>query len=180
MIECIKSRPKLMAVKEGLMEEIANYNNSNASMIERVSIAVNAILLIKAKDQDEAVCLVCGLCPKIVCSDGNSKDTIHITDNLIYDFESTEDIPSLEDFKIRMLKQMLRSSFFQNERKEIINMLKLPIIMAPKLLKKQVNSDSKKKTLYGKEIVYSSETLAALAKLIRKREINIFALGKSY
>ena len=52
--------------------------------------------------------------------------------------------------------------------------------MAPKLLKKQVNSDSKKKTLYGKEIVYSSETLAALAKLIRKREINIFALGKSY
>ena len=158
MIECIKARLKLMAVREGLTEDIAN--NNNASMIERVSIAVNA-LLIKAKDQDEAVCLVCGLCPKIVCSDGNSKDTIHITDNLVYDFESTKDIPSLEDFKIRMLKQMLRSSFFQNERKEIINMLKLPIIMAPKLLKEQVNSDSKKKTLYGKEIVYSSETLAA-------------------
>ena len=58
MIECIKARLKLMAVREGLTEDIAN--NNNASMIERVSIAVNA-LLIKAKDQDEAVCLVCGL-----------------------------------------------------------------------------------------------------------------------
>ena len=175
MIECIKARLKLLAVREGLSEDISN--NNNASMIERVSIAVNAIL-IKGEDQDQAVCLVCGLCPKIVCSDGNSKDTIHIKDNLVYDFESNDNIPSLHEFKLKMVKQMLRSGFFQNEKKENVNMLKLPIIMAPKLLRSQVNNDIKKRTLYGKEISYSSETLAALSRLIKTREIDIFALGK--
>ena len=162
IIECIKARLKLMAMREGLSESISN--NNSASMVERVTIAVSAVLITE-DDLNEAICLVCGSCPKIVSSDGNSKDTIHLTENLVYDFDSTEDVPSLYDFKTRLARQMLRSSFFQNEEKEKFNMVKLPIIMAPKLLKSQVNN---------------SETMAALSQLIRKREIDILTLGKVF
>jgi hypothetical protein len=70
MIECIKSKLKLMSMREGLSEGIDNQNN--ASMIERAAVAINS-LLINGDDLDAVVCLVCGFCPKIVSSDGNSK-----------------------------------------------------------------------------------------------------------
>ena len=41
-------------------------------MIERAAIAVNA-LLITGDDLDNVICLFCGMAPKIVLTDGNSK-----------------------------------------------------------------------------------------------------------
>ena len=48
--------------------------------------------------------------------------------------------------------------------------------MAPKLLKQQVNNDRRKETLFNKSTTYGSETMAGLATLIAKEEINITGL----
>jgi hypothetical protein len=45
--------------------------------------------------------------------------------------------------------------------------------MAPKLLKKQVNTDYTKETLFNKETTYGSKTMAGLARLIQKKSIDI-------
>ena len=69
MIEVIKNKIKLLCQREGINEF---QDNNVASMIERTSIAVNA-LLITGDDLDSVICLTCGIAPKIVLSDGNSK-----------------------------------------------------------------------------------------------------------
>ena len=69
MIEFIKQKLKLMSHREGIPEI---HDNNVASMIERASIAFNA-LLITGQDLNNVVCVTCGLAPKIVMSDGNSK-----------------------------------------------------------------------------------------------------------
>jgi hypothetical protein len=69
MIEVIKEKLKLLCQREGLEEF---QDNNIASMIERSSIAFNA-LLITGQDLDKVICLSCGMAPKIVLSDGNSK-----------------------------------------------------------------------------------------------------------
>jgi hypothetical protein len=56
-------------------------------------------------------------------------------------------------------------------------MLRLPVILPPKLTKSQVNTDRNKKTLFNVKTSYSSDTLASLSKLVRKKEINILNLG---
>ena len=73
----------------------------------------------------------------------SSKDCITITDNLVYDHNDTSEIPDLETFKQKLLEECLRRSFFQNEPMKIYNMLKLPLIIAPSLLREQVNTDIK-------------------------------------
>ena len=57
------------------------------------------------------------------------------------DYEDESEPPNLEDFKLELAKTTLRQSFYQNEPKKIYNMLKLPLIIAPKLLSRQVNND---------------------------------------
>jgi hypothetical protein len=69
MIQVIKDKLQLMCQREGLKEF---QDNNIASMIERTSIAFNA-LLITGQDLDQVICLSCGMAPKIVLSDGNSK-----------------------------------------------------------------------------------------------------------
>ena len=69
MIEYIKEKLKLMCIREDIQEF---QDNNVASMIERASIAYNAIL-ITGMDLDTVVCITCGMAPKIVMSDGNSK-----------------------------------------------------------------------------------------------------------
>ena len=86
MIEVIKDKLLLLCQREGL--DFVPDNNA-ASSIERFAIAVNAILITGihsysvtllsgvmfclGKDMDAVVCLICGMTPKIVLSDGNSK-----------------------------------------------------------------------------------------------------------
>ena len=106
------------------------------------------------------------------------KDTIQVSKNMIYDFEEHTEIPDLEEFKERMAMQLIRSSFFQEEQKENIDMIRLPIIMAPSLLHRQVNSDSDKKTLFDKKVKYEAKTFTALAKLIEQNTIDITNLER--
>ena len=69
MIEIIKEKLRLLCQREGIKEF---QDNNSASVIERMSVAVNS-LLITGRDLDHVVCLTCGMAPKIVLSDGNSK-----------------------------------------------------------------------------------------------------------
>ena len=43
-----------------------------------------------------------------------------------YDFRGADEcgVQKLEDFKLRLVRQMLRSSFFQDEKKEDFDMLR--------------------------------------------------------
>ena len=96
---------------------------------------------------------------------------------MVYDFDKDDsEIPDLETFKMRLVCQMLRSAFFQNEIKENIIMTKLPSIIAPRLVKKQINSDSEKKSLFNKPVNYGSSTMTGLAQLISKKKIDILNL----
>ena len=52
------------------------------------------------------------------------QDTIAVSKNMSYDFKGTGEIPNLQDFKIRLAKHLLRSSFYQDEEKETFDMLR--------------------------------------------------------
>ena len=98
---------------------------------------------------------------------------------MIYNFDDEDEddeVPILDEFKVRLVCQMFRSAFFQNEAKENFDMTRLPSIIAPRLLKKQVNSDREKKTLFNKTVSYGPNTMAGLAKLISKKKIDILNL----
>ena len=97
---------------------------------------------------------------------------------MIYSFkeEDEEDVPDLEEYKTRLAAQMLRSAFFQNEKKENFSMTRVPNIIAPVLLKAQVNSDRDKETLFNSPVSYGSKTMTGLAKLISQKKINILHL----
>ena len=96
---------------------------------------------------------------------------------MIYNFNDVEaEVPELETFKEGLVSQMLRSAFFQNEVKEDINMLKIPNIITPRLLRKQVNTDSQKESLFNRTDNYGPETMTSLAKLISAKEIDILNL----
>lgn len=45
--------------------------------------------------------------------------------------------------------------------------------MAPKLLLQQVNNDIKKETLFNKKNIYGPDTMAGIARLVARKEINI-------
>ena len=53
-------------------------------------------------------------------------DTIAVTKNMVYDFDQadTPTVPTLADFKIRLARQMIRSAFFQDVKKEDFDMLR--------------------------------------------------------
>jgi hypothetical protein len=86
------------------------------------------------------------------------------------------DPPNLEDFKLRLINTLLRQSFFQNDPVKPINMLKIPLIISPCLLSKQVNNDTKKKSLLDKTVVYDKNTFREFHRLVEKKEINILGI----
>ena len=83
-----------------------------------------------------------------------------------FDFEDNSDPPSLEEFKGQLIVQLLKRAFWQNEPPMEINMLKLPIIMAPGLLAKQVNSDVSKESLLDNSVKHSKDTLREFVKMV--------------
>ena len=83
-----------------------------------------------------------------------------------FDFKDNSDPPSLEDFKLRLIVQLLKRAFWQNEPPLELNMLKLPLIMSPGLLGKQVNSDVLKDSLIDKSVTHSKETLREFVKMV--------------
>ena len=87
--------------------------------------------------------IVCGNCPKVINSDGNAKDSLTVTENMVYDYTDQSDPPDLESFKLELVQECLKRSFFQNVPMKTYQMLKLPLIIPPSLLREQLNSDIK-------------------------------------
>ena len=97
---------------------------------------------------------------------------------MIYNDDGQSEVPDLNVFKLNMVEYMLRRAFFQNEPLKEINMLKLPIIMAPCLVNCQVNRDTEKKSLLGKKISYDKSVFAKFCSMIEKKTINILNIHK--
>ena len=76
-VEAIKKKLLLLGQVEGLDRKALEKDlNSNALKLEKAVIAVMSIML-KGADLDDVVCYICGNCPKIVCTDGNTKVTLY-------------------------------------------------------------------------------------------------------
>ena len=72
-IEVIKKKLLLLGQLEGLdMEALKKDLTNTALKLEKTVIAVMSLLL-KGSDLDDVVCFICGIAPKIVCTDGNTK-----------------------------------------------------------------------------------------------------------
>ena len=69
---------------------------------------------------------------------------------MIYDYEDSSDIPDLQIFKEGLIEDLLKSSFYQHPMDRQYNMLKLPIIAPPIILRQQINNDDQKQTLMEK------------------------------
>jgi hypothetical protein len=142
---------------------------------------IHGILKVTSKDLDEVMCLLCGKCPKMINSDGNAKDSIQVAPNLKFDYKDMSDPPALADFQTELILHLFKTAFWQNEPQLSVNMLKLPIIMAPGLLGKQVNNDVKKDSLLDKSVQHSSATFREFTKMIDnkgKTLYNIYAMCK--
>ena len=90
-----------------------------------------------------------------------------------YNYEDTSEVPDLLSFKEELVEEILKSVFFQHKSDRKYNMLKLPIIAAPSLIKKQVNNDFRKATLMEKEFSYKEETLAMFISLVDTKGFKI-------
>ena len=91
LVEFISLKLQEGGFSEGLSEEFMDTNIVNlSSMIERSSIAVIS-LLIREDDMNNVVCYICGACPPIANSDGNSKDTIAIDPSYMVYVEDGEE-----------------------------------------------------------------------------------------
>ena len=72
-IEAIKKKFLLLGQLEGLDRESTERDlTSNSIKLEKTVLAVMSIL-VNGSDMDNVVCYLCGNCPKIVNTDGNTK-----------------------------------------------------------------------------------------------------------
>ena len=101
------------------------------------------------------------------------QDSIKVQNNMEYNYEDASEVPDLETFKEDLIEDLLKSVFFQQRSTRKYNMLKLPIISAPGILRKQVNNDMGKKSLMEKEFKYTEETLATFMDMVDTKEIKM-------
>jgi hypothetical protein len=94
-----------------------------------------------------------------------------------FDYKDKSDPPDLASFKSKLVVHLFKTAFWQNEPKLPINMLKLPSIISPDLIAKQVNNDVKKDSLMDKSIQHSAETFREFVKMVDNKEINVTRLG---
>ena len=124
------------------------------------------VFIVQGTDLDHVSCMLCGKSPKVVNSDGNAKDSIQITPDMKYDYNDQSDPPTLAEFQKDLVLHLFKTAFWQNEPPFKVNMLKLPLLIAPGLLGTQRNSDVKKDSLLDKTIQHSSETFREFTKLV--------------
>ena len=72
-IEAMKNKIMLLGKLEGIpTEELESDTVHLALKLEKISIGVLSSM-VKGSDLDNVLCFICGNCPKIVCTDGNTK-----------------------------------------------------------------------------------------------------------
>ena len=173
LIESIKDKLLLLGQLEGLDPDDMQTDLSNNSIrIEKCVIGV-ASLIVTEDDINDVVCYLCGNCPKICCTDGNTKNSIHVGANMVFDYEDEGEIPSLPQFTGNLIEEVLCSAFFQFKTETKINMLKIPLLMPSCLMRKQINNERLKKTIMEKQFSYSDEIVEKFQDLVAKKELRI-------
>ena len=98
-IEAIKKKFLLLGQVEGLDKDTLEKDlTSNSIKIEKTVIAVMS-MLVRDTDMNGVLCYLCGICPKIVSTDGNTKDSIRVRKNMSFDYEDASDVTDLMSFK---------------------------------------------------------------------------------
>ena len=64
---------------------------------------------------DDVTCFLCGNSPKVVSTDGNTKDSIKVQRNMVYDYEEMSEIPDMAKFTDDLVEEVLISAFFQHK-----------------------------------------------------------------
>lgn len=172
LIATIKDKLLLLGQLEGLSDELKKDLTNNSLKLEKVVIAVSSIL-VKGEDLDDVTCWLCGNCPKCVSTDGNTKDSIKVQSNMVFDYEDEGIIPDLNEFTDELIEEVLCSAFFQHKSEKKFNMLKLPSLIAPCLLREQINNEREKKTIMEKQYEYTDETIDLFQDLVQKKEIRL-------
>ena len=72
-IEAIKKKIGLLGQLEGIPNDVLKPDAVHLALkMDKMVIAVLSII-VKGSDFDDVLCYICGNCPKIVCTDGNTK-----------------------------------------------------------------------------------------------------------
>lgn len=82
----------------------------------------------------------------------------------------------MHEFLDQLSSQVIRSSFFHNEPKQKINLLKLPIIMPSCLLGKMENTEIRKKSLMNCYHKYTSDVFTRFVKVVSTGQLNILGI----
>ena len=72
-IEVIKKKLLLLGKLEGLDIEALKRDLTNTALKLEQSVIALLSLILKGSDLDDVICFICGISPKIVCTDGNTK-----------------------------------------------------------------------------------------------------------
>ena len=85
---------------------------------------------------------------------------------MVYDYDDSSDIPELSHFVDELVEEMLCSALYRHNSQRKFNMLKLPLIMAPCLLRKQINNENLKKTIMEKQFDYDVDTFREFENMV--------------
>ena len=76
----------------------------------------------------------------------------------------------------KLANQATRNAFFQNEPKDKVNLLKLPLIMPNCLVGKMINTERSKKSIMNRFQQYKSNIFTNFVKLVSNDCLNILAI----
>ena len=97
---------------------------------------------------------------------------------MAYKYDTADkSVPDLQTFLSELAIETLMSVFFQYRSETEIDMLRLPLIIAPAMTGKMVNNEASKKTIMNKEFKYEQETLEKFQALIDEKSVNIKSVG---
>ena len=83
-IEAIKKKICLLGKLEGIPDKVLKSDSvSIALKMEKIVVGVMS-LIVKGADMDSVLCYICGIVPKIVCTDGNTKVGYNRNTNVSY------------------------------------------------------------------------------------------------
>ena len=97
---------------------------------------------------------------------------------MVYNYDDVSEIPDLMDFKERLIEDLLLSVFYQQPLENEYNMLKLPVIITPSILRKQVNNEAMKQSIMERKFSYNEENLGAFIELLDKKELDITRISE--
>lgn len=97
---------------------------------------------------------------------------------MFYNYDDVSEIPDLMDFKERLIEDLLLSVFYQQPLENEYNMLKLPVIITPSILRKQVNNEAMKQSIMERKFSYNEENLGAFIELLDKKELDITRISE--